>query len=407
MHPTRKITYITRDIERALGMDPGGNYRIIANKTPYSETIAQRFPDHVWLVEDPQNGQKILGTRELMEDPKVREQLTKDPSNIIVFKNTERVEEAATTAKLAILNPKATLSERVENKITQIEWLGELANKYLPEHSVLPAKEIKWTGEPFILQWAHGHTGGGTILITSENELVALREKFPHRMTRKSTFVKGPSFTVNAVVAGDVILMGNISYQITGLAPFTDSPFATVGNDWALTHSQLSDGEISQIEVIVREIGEKLRTAGWRGLYGVDVIRNDEQGTINLIEINARQPASVSFESFLQNENRLAGVAGITTFEAHILALLGEPVEQELIPVNDGAQIIQRVTKKVSKIASEKIATLEKAGYNIIAYTNTTPNEDLVRVQCPRGIMETHGQLNVRGKEIAEVFSDK
>lgn len=408
----KPITYITRDIERALGMEPSNDYIIVANKTPYAEKFATKFPENVWLV----NGitkDGVLGTRELMDHSVVREKLASRHSDILVFKNTARVEEAATKNNLRLLNPKALLSETVENKMSQIEWLGELGKKYLPHLVIMPARNLTWTGEPFIVQWAHGHTGGGTFLINSENELKTIQQKFPYRVTRRTTYIRGPSFTVNAVVAADKILVGNVSYQITGITPFTDNQFSTVGNDWGATHSLLNATEIEFIETMASDIGKKLNIAGWRGLYGVDIIRDDATGKIYLIEINARQPASTSFESYLQNENRLqrrlgkvaTGSEGITIFEAHLKALLGEKIDQPLIPINTGAQILQRVTKNVKSVPTEKITALESAGYNIAIYPNTDLNEDLVRIQSTQGIIETHGIFNSRGKEIVEKIS--
>src|SRR6185295_8622412 len=130
-----------------------------------------------------------------------------------------------------LLNPPAVLAEKIENKISQISWLGDLA-KYLPPHKVEIMKDIQWAGEPFILQWAHGHTGEGTVLVRSEADIATLRHKFPDRRTRATSFIYGPSFTVNVVVGHDKILPGNINYQITGAEPFTTNAFSTVGNDW-------------------------------------------------------------------------------------------------------------------------------------------------------------------------------
>lgn len=401
----KPITYITRDLERAIGMEPSVDYCIVANKTPYAEKYASRFPEGSVILVNGTTEAGVLGTRELMDHPLVKEKLVARPSDVLVFKNTARVEEAATKNNLHLLNPKAQLSETVENKMSQIEWLGELGKKYLPHHVIMNARNLTWTGEPFIVQWAHGHTGGGTILISSENELKTIQQKFPYRVTRRTTYIIGPSFTVNAVVAADKILVGNISYQITGIAPFTDNPFSTVGNDWGATHSLLNESEIEAIETMASDIGKKLNIAGWRGLYGVDVIRDDKTGTMHLIEINARQPASTSFESYLQNENRIAGVTGITVFEAHLKALLGEKIDQPLIPINDGAQIVQRVTKNVKSVPADKITELESLGYNIAIYPNTDMNEDLVRIQGARGIIETHGVFNERGKEVVEKIS--
>ncbi|MEK7641450.1 MAG: ATP-grasp domain-containing protein [Patescibacteria group bacterium] len=402
MNSDRTITYITREIERALGADPVGNYYVVAGKTPYGEKLAAQFPGHIQLID----GDTTLGTRDLIEQAYAARMIPPN-TDTIVFKNTSRVEEAATKAGLTLLNPKASLSEMVENKMTQIEWLGDLGKKYLPPHTITPTKKLSWNGEPFVLQWAHGHTGGGTILVNSEAQLTSLQEKFPNRMARRSLYIHGSSYTVNAIVAPNKILMGSVSYQITGMEPFTDGVFTTVGNDWSISHDLLSDTELEYVQTMVRDIGTKLTASGWRGLYGVDLIRDDERGTIHLIEINARQPASTTFESFLQKENRLQGVAGLTTFEAHIKALLGESIEEEIIPVNDGAQIIQRVTKTVNSISNDAITALESAGYNVIPYPNTEYNTDLLRIQGARGIMERHGVFNERGKEIVTMMTKK
>lgn len=395
----KSITYITRDIERALGMDPSPEYHIVCNKCPYSESIKQKYPDFVTLIE---SSAKPMGTGDLITKYTEGKKISGD---ILVFKNTARIEPIATAGGLNLINPKAQLGELVENKISQIEWLGEIGNKYLPEHMLMLAKNLAWTGKPFILQWAHGHTGGGTTLITSDNDLRSIKQRFPERMTRRTEYIKGPSFTVNVVVAKNKILIGNISYQITGALPFTDNVFATVGNDWALTHSLLNEDEIEYINKMAFDLGKKMNIAGWRGLFGIDVIRNDEKDTIHLIEINARQPASTTFESILQQKNRSMGVKGLTTFEAHIKALQGEDINDELIIINDGAQILQRVTYKTQSVPPEKIKQLESLGYITIPYVNTIHNEDLLRIQGDMGIMETHDKFNKRGKEILDVLN--
>lgn len=399
--PQKPLYYITRDIERALGMTPSADYRIISNKTPYGETIQKQYPGFVTLLDSPDG--RSLGTGALMEHPETIK-IIPQGSDVLVFKNTARIEPIAAAHGWHLINPKASLSETVENKISQVEWLGDLGKKYLPHHIIMPAKNLAWTGEPFILQWAHGHTGDGTVLISSPTELKSLQQKFPDRITRRTTYVRGPSFTVNAVVAANKILVGNISYQITGIPPFTDNVFTTIGNDWGISHSLLNEVEIEYIENMVSDIGKKLNIAGWRGLFGVDIIRDDEHNTIYMIEINARQPASTTFESFLQNENRIAGVVGLTTFEAHLKSLLNEPIEQPLIPLNDAAQIVQRVTRTVRDIVKDSVDSLESAGYNVVTYPNTQYNTDLIRIQSARNIMETHGRLNDRGIEIEKIL---
>ncbi|MDQ2933051.1 MAG: ATP-grasp domain-containing protein [bacterium] len=401
--PSSKITYITRDIERALGLPPTVTFQIVSNKTPIASEVCKEYPEFVFLM-DSFTGTP-LNTAGLMEHPDTTK-LLPFGSSILVFKNNQQIEALAKKQGWNLLNPSAALAEQVENKMTQIEWLGDLT-KYLPAHEITLVKDITWNEEPFILQWAHGHTGDSTLLIQVEKDLASLKQKFPERLTRKSAFIRGSSFTVNAVVAEDKILIANVSYQITGIEPFTENAFTTVGNDWALTHSLLDTHEVEYIETMVGDIGNKLRVSGWRGLFGVDIMRDEERNTIYLIEINARQPASTSFESFLQSENRLLGVAGLTTFEAHIKALLKEPITEKLILINDGAQIVQRVTSKTRSIKKNSIEKLGSDGYTVLSYINTEPNTDLLRIQSPRGIMESHTNFNERGKEITELLAGK
>jgi len=399
----KSLTYITRDIERALGMDPSPEYNIICNRCSYAESVKARFPEWVTLIDAPA---KPMGTGDLIATFSKDNKPSPNNNDLLVFKNTARIEPIAIEGGWHLINPKASLGELIETKISQVEWLGELGKKYLPHHTIIQTKNVTWMKEPFILQWDHGHTGGGTILITSEEQLTLLKHKFPDRLARRTAYVRGPAFTVNVVVAPHKILIGNISYQITGTLPFTDNMFATVGNDWGLTHSLLNADEIEYITEMAQNIGTKMNIAGWRGLFGIDVIRDDERNVINLIEINARQPASTTFESFLQKENRAHGVKGLTLFEAHIKALQGNDIDEDLILINDGAQILQRITHTTQNISPEKISALNARGYTTIPYVNTMHNEDLLRIQSSLGIMETHGKFNKRGKEILDTLTN-
>ena len=401
----QKIVYVTREIERALGTAPNDGYIIVSNATAYGKTVQKQYPDSVILVDAPDG--ELLGTTDLLLHPTVSamvNSLDATSTGLLVFKNTARVESAAKTLNRKLLNPPSVLSERVENKISQIRWLGQIGDRYLPSHAVKVCKTITWKNDPFILQWAHGHTGDGTMLIRDRDDLNAVQQKFPERIARISGFVTGPSLTVNIVVTPERILMGNVSYQITGMAPFTENDLSTVGNDWGLARQILSASEKASFESMAAEIGRKLQTEGWRGLFGIDVIKDVARDRIHLIEVNARQPASATFESHLQEIERAKGARGLTTFEAHLRALSGLPIDQNLIEITDGAQIIQRVTKNVQSMFDDAAGSLEKAGYKVVAYQNTAPNSDLLRIQSPESIMESHKAFNAKGKEILNLI---
>ncbi|MBI2443802.1 MAG: ATP-grasp domain-containing protein [Candidatus Magasanikbacteria bacterium] len=399
------LVYVTRDLERALGLPlKTKNYYLVTNATPFAKATAAAAA-RVLLIK----AKEPLDTRELLQHPPTInfiKKMKRQPA-ILVFKNTPQIERICAARGWRLLNPSAELANRVEEKISQLEWLGPL-KKYLPPHQVMLGKDLAWQNKKFILQFNRAHTGLGTMLIESARQIQELKKKFPRREVRVTKFISGPIFTVNSVVWGNRVLVGNISYQITGLAPFTDQPFATIGNDWALANQALSyqqGKQIKQIQRIAIDIGKRLRDDGWRGLFGIDVVVEETTGRVYLLEINARQPASAAYESQLQARNKgSSSKYKVSTFEAHLAALLGLPLARPaLIPITAGAQIIQRVIRSASPLPASRFALtkLSHAGFTIIPYANPRPGADRLRIQSKQGIMKGHNELNTAGKGIA------
>ena len=200
--------------------------------------------------------------------------------------------------------------------------------------------------------------------------------------------------------------MGNISFQITGISPFTDLPFATVGNDFSLPTKTLEPTQLTQYRKIVMDIGNKLKLYGWKGLFGIDVIISIKTGRVYLLEVNGRQPASVTFESNLQMENRKKKISGLSTFEAHLMGLFGLPLKGEsIIPLRGGAQIIQRVTQKRTSCDRKIEEKLAELPVSFVVYQNIAKNSELIRIQNMRGLMDEPDIFNAIGKKIVAILS--
>ncbi len=427
------VLYVTRDIERAMGFPflPEGYY-IVANVGAYAEKVAAKWPDQVMLIGNGAGSgtgsgtggaaTSLLDTVDLLQHPeteaffkKIAEVRGGAPA-VLVFKNTLRIERFVQEKGWRLLNPSASLAERLENKLTQIEALGDAARFLVPGTRIALCSDLRWEGKTFVLQFAHAHSGEGTVLVDSAEALSAVQKRFPQREARVSPFIQGPVYTNNNCVVrmtdGGHTLVGNISYQITGLAPFTDLPFATVGNDWTQA-SQLSEKVRAQYEEMARAAGARLLSLGWKGLFGIDAILDEASGQFHLLEINARQPASTTFESELQNFARNEQAGGpantFTVFEAHLLALFDHHFDQHVDPNNpypelqkitDGGQIVQRLTKTFARdLSSSALAgtstisaraeTLRSEGYTVIEYQNTAPNSDQLRIQSKKGIIDS------------------
>ncbi len=384
------VHYITRDIERALGLDNKNNdFFIISNNTSF----AKKFGDNNLTVID---NVVPLSTRELME-----QSILPSDSNIIVFKNTRGMERIAYDRNWKILNPSAILSNTIEEKISQVAWLGALS-ELLPPHSVSTCKDLLWSGEQYVVQYNHAHSGEGTLLISSERDTDVLKEKFPNRPVRVTQFIDGPLFTVNAVIHSTGVMISSPSYQITGVSPFTNNKFTTIGNDWGAADQMLSDDDKNKINNMAKTIGHKMKEDGWKGVFGIDVVRVESTEKIYLIEINARQPASVTYESHLQYESTETQEKLVSTFEAHLAALLDIDLnEYSLAPITNGAQIIQRITEEVNEVTEDIMEKLEALGCSVIEYGNERMGSELLRIQSGESFIEKHDELNNLGKNIA------
>ncbi len=394
------LVYVTRDLERALGLDidtPG--YFIIANVTPFAKELV-KAKNNVLLIDAP----TPLDTRQLLEHPATKTYLQTLPKpNLLVFKPTKQIEEICAREGWYLLNPASSLGNQIEEKITQLAFLPEIRNLF-PQYKIRLCEQIKWADEPFVLQFNHSHTGSGTVLIDKPEILAEIKQKFPRREARVARYIVGPLFTSNCVVTPNKTLLGNISYQITGLPPFTARSFATIGNDWGLAKKLLSEEQCEQYRIICECVGTALRARCWRGLFGIDVILDEKTGKLYLLEINARQPASATYESLLQRQRSEVRSlkSKITIVQAHLMSLLDLPLDgYSLVPIADGAQIILRNTGQIHpKDCAEIKQILMSENLSVMPYNNSALEAELLRIQSKTSLMSDHNQLNVIGKKI-------
>lgn len=390
---TTPICYVTRDLERAEGFGqstPG--FFVITNSTAYARQKAEQNQSILCI-----ESEDILSTAELLQHEQTTAFLEKNNlTRIVVFKPTTQIERLCAEQNRTLLNPSAKLAATVEEKISQIDWLGDLS-EHMPSHYVAPLKDVAFADEPMIVQFNRAHTGTGTMLVESKEQLEELQKQFPNRPAKVSAVVDGFTVTVNAVVGSD-ILVSSISYQITGLAPFTTRTFATVGNDYALPKQLLEYKQQTQVKELANTIGKKLKQDGWKGAFGIDVMIDRNTQEVFLLEINARQPASVSFESQMQLQQKSKRSQALTTFEAHVFALLEQDFPStSLVPVEQAAQITLRNQQHNIDL---ELLQQELKEYTTIPYENTDFESDLLRIQSQDPIMQADGIFNSTGQQI-------
>jgi len=423
------LLYVTRDIERAMGISPTTEgYVIIANESAYAKEVPHlKKQIHLSPVPPASPTSSLLTYMSLDDANKYtipKHILSGKKKELVVFKQNALIHKICEKHNYKLLNPSYKKAEQVESKLSQIEWLGDLA-KHLPPYEVVKGSDLPWDGTAYILQTNRSHSGEGTVRIEKPEQVSYYRSVFSNQPYRTSKLIDGHVYTMNVAVGKDTFLTGNISYQITGLEPFTDRPFATIGNDWSLPNRTLSSDVRDAIYDIANKAAEKMMKFKWKGLFGIDVIVENESNEVYLIEINARQPASTTFESQLQKEQRTSDKE-VTMFEAHLAALVGLSLSgYATVKINAGAQIIMRnrgeverlkggIKRKpvngISFLADESIETLTTKINAIDSVTsipyehNIWPGSDLLRTQTRGNLMKEPNVLNACASTISETI---
>jgi hypothetical protein len=140
------------------------------------------------------------------------------------------------------------------------------------------------------------------------------------------------------------IYLGGLSYQITGTPGLAHTESATIGNDFAY-RPQITSSHLAEITSQMTLLGEHMRANGYLGMFGVDLIVDDK--SYKLIEINARQPASIPLFTKIQLLGKQVPLSLIHLAEFAGLTLEIDPVaySAEAMSPTEYAQVFIRADR--------------------------------------------------------------
>lgn len=304
----KHIVYIASEPERAIGLeDYLPHFHIITVKGNITESLSSLTNVHIVAIDT-----ETISTAELLCHPKTDEiiaSLSPRPEDIgiMVFKNDTRVENFCKEKHYVLLNETSALNQRFEHKLNQFQELSKLGELF-PPTQIATLVNVTFTqlsekfGLPFVMQYDRGHTGNSTLVIVDEQAFSREQEKFPNREARISKFIEGIPVTLNCCATKFGTLTSGLCIQITGLPECTSKLGTTVGNDWAAVSKFLDVAQITEIERISAVVGDYLYSQNFKGMFGLDLIVTS--GRVYLIEVNARQTASVGLHTKLLLERK-------------------------------------------------------------------------------------------------------
>lgn len=112
----------------------------------------------------------------------------------------------------------------------------------------------------------------------------------PEIKVKFSPFLTGYSLLNNCCLTSSGLIQSPPALQYTGLKPFTQNPFTTVGRQWPC----LAPPEIqSQIRILTSNFAKLIQPLKYLGFFGLDFLVSNNQ--VYLLECNPRLTASFAF----------------------------------------------------------------------------------------------------------------
>ncbi len=382
------IFYLTNDPERASGLEHLlQNFHIVCIDDTHLGRSISKKTDKLFCLES-QRGEtnpifrssyRLLQTEEAQ---KYIQDHSRGAPYLITFKISEQFEQLASKLGYEVLNTTSELNQRYENKISQYDFLKGLRID-IPKSVVGKLTDYEYRqlsdslGEKYVIQFDKGHTGQGTVFISNSDEFEEIKAKFPSRIAKISEFIQGDAWTLNCVVTDLGVHYGGLSYQITGESLLTSREGATVGNDWTKT-DMLNEEQIAKIKQITQKVGEGMYQGGFKGLFGLDLIVQNER--VTLIEINARQPASTGIHTKYMIEQRQ-----IPLILLHIAQFIGKDKKGMVQYLSNvyKEQLSEDILTERLKDQNEKLAEPIELSQFLIRDTNDDPAS--LRRAMPQG----------------------
>jgi len=301
------------------------------------EWVAARIGAELISVER-ETGQRLLGPgrEELLQGPfgpRILAALQEHPRCLVTSRSSETLEAWVTAGqgRLRVLAVPTRIKQPLDDKVALRRILPALGIEP-PPHVIINLKAVDFQqlerryGLPFVLQLAEGAGGSGTFLVSSASELRALQDERGEQEVSISRYIAGLSPNITAVVLDHAVLTAYPAVQLVGVPQCTSLAFRYCGNDFFAVRRLPAAARQSIFDQAER-IGSWLRTRGFRGMFGIDLVFDGQR--VYPTEVNPRFPASWPMTIELQRMS-----AQVPLILAHVVGHMegGQALLERLVP---------------------------------------------------------------------------
>jgi predicted ATP-grasp superfamily ATP-dependent carboligase len=255
-------------------------------------------------IREPRNATTIIARSQ-----KVKKYLNKfkNPA-LIVYKASNKMEQACQeNGWRLIANPTHFGKKLFEDKIKFRRILQELGLP-IPPGKVTSVNKLHYGhlinkyGLPFVIQHPTKGGGKGTFFINNQEDFDKALKKLGQRQDEEdmarlkpptkvivAQFIQGSSPSITVCVTKHGILSTNPQYQILDIPQLYNPEKGSglfCGHDW--TSSRFSSSICQQAYQFVEKVGQYFKNLGYRGIFGIDFILDENNEQLYAAECNPR-----------------------------------------------------------------------------------------------------------------------
>lgn len=435
------------------------DYRILALRRSLEGELIKKDIEVLFIekslgkkhILEPRNATTVL---KLKKTRKYLEKFKNNPGgiNILVYKTSLKMEKICKENNWRLIAPSARFGKKfLENKINFRRILEELKVP-VPPGKIVSIKNLHYGhlmnkyGLPFVIQHPTKGGGKGTFFIYCKEDFEKVyknlknpvkeefeeKEEKPAKEVIVAKYIQGPSPSLTGCVTRYGILSTNLQHQILDIPELYNPEKGSglfCGHDWA--SSNFSEEINQQAYEIVNKVGNYFKSLGYKGIFGLDFVLDEETKKLYVTETNPRLLGSFPTISMIQVYNNEPPILAF-----HILEYLDidyqidlETINQQMRKKKPGAQmILHNLTGKWSKIKKTLKAGIYQLDNNKLKYLRPgykfqhlendseflltegilvkgsplSPNRRLGRVITQSSVLQDYNQLNSWGKLVAE-----
>ena len=364
-----------------LGLeDIAQNYRLLALRHTLETKLIEKDTE-VFSLE------KGMGTKHIREPrnattviklPQTKEYLSKFPNPaIMVYKSSLKMERVCKENNWRLIaSPIRFGKELFENKIKFRRLLQDLGVA-VPPGTIKKVKDLHYGqllnkyGLPFVIQHPTRGGGKGTFFINNQEDFHNAQRKLKFKITEEykeipdevkqvivAKYISGSSPSVTGCVTRQGILSCSPQLQILDIAELYSPKKGSglfCGHDW--TASNFSDKVKFQVYDITEKIGQYFKGQGYKGIFGLDFVMDEETEKLYVVEAN---PRLIGQFPTLAMAQALTGEPSILGF--HVLEHLDADYELDAAKVN----YLMRQPKKGAHMLMHNLTECWAKNYGVV-----------------------------------------